>query len=252
MATDTATTNGVHDDVWGMEVKPAGTGGAYTPLTAGNYPAQIVGLFDIGHHETTSDDGRGYWARKLVLVVEVDEQQPSGKPYVYCKEYTWSLGTTSNFRKMVQAVTGQTFKDGDRFDPRSLVGLACMATISNKPGRSKSGDERTYDGLDSLSGYPKKMPLPGDPTYGTHVWSVLTDTPFPDGLDWLPRLYGETVADKARLSREGLGLPATAKAADDPSKTSKATKATRPATDPNLPPVPGPATVADDDSDIPF
>lgn len=209
------------NDVWSIEVKNGSGGGDYVLCPAGNHPGTIVGLFDIGHQDETNMKGEPEQKRKLVLAYELAKKRPDGKPFVLAREYTWSMGEKANFYKDVVNVTGISFKEGDKFNPLTLMALPVMVSVKHT-----GGGEKTYHNVSAVTQFPEGFPAP-EPTIRPVAWSVLTGEPFPPGSDWLPFVFGQSIFEKAEQSREA--------------KQRKAPQ-----------PVAGAGTPGGDDADIPF
>lgn len=201
MSTATAVNGPATDDVWGMEVKPDSGGGEYVLCPSGNYPSTIVGLFDVGHQPETNSDGEAYEARKLVVVFELQEQRPDGKPFLLAERYTWSMKSNSNFYSLASNLTGKSFAEGDKFDPRTLLGMTVMVQVVHKDGKAKKdGKTKTYHNVGSITQYPKGLPKPAA-TIAPVVWSALSGQSLPD-VSWAPHVYGSSIRDLVQTSRE--------------------------------------------------
>jgi hypothetical protein len=235
MSTGTQTAPDTTYDPWEMEVGGAGGQGDYVLCPAGNYPATIVGLLDVGHHPATNDKGESYDSRKLLVVFELAEQRPDGKPFVLAERYTWSMKSNSNFYSLASNLTGRSFAEGDRFDPRTLLGQAVMCQVVHKAVQKEKGT-KTYHNIGSITQYPKGLPKPA-PTITPVAWSALSGQALPD-LPWVPHVYGESLGDLVTASREYQAgkIPPIAKANGKPA-TSTATAA---------------ASSGGDDNSIPF
>jgi hypothetical protein len=192
----TATTSEVHhDDSWEMEV-PSKGGGDYVCCPPGNYPATIVGLFDVGHQADQNLKGESIEQRKLIVVFEFTKKRPDGKPFILGREYTWSMSEKAHFHQTVTNLTGRKFKEGDRFNPLSLCGAAVMVTVTNS-----GNGEKVYHNISSVSQFPEGFPVP-EPDHTPLAWSVRKGDPFPVDTDWLPFIFGRSIKDIAEDSRE--------------------------------------------------
>lgn len=193
-----ATTTPKPSNPWDMKV---GSGGSsdyqYVLCPAGNYPGTIVGLYDIGHQHVVAQDGRQMDVRKLVLVFELVEKRPDGKPFVLAERYTWSMRDNSKFYPLVVNITGTKFKDGDSFNPLTLIGMPVMVSVTN----TQNGD-KTYHNVGGVARYPKNFPAPPDPVTVPQAWSVLEGKPFPHEADSLPYIYGKPIRALAEESAE--------------------------------------------------
>jgi hypothetical protein len=186
-------------DPWQMTVpKPGGGGGGdFYVVPADNYPAVIVGLFDVGHQPSVTNEGTPCERHQVVLVFELVHQAPDGKPVFMAQRYTWSLHEKATFFSIVCNVIGRKLADGEKVDPRSVLGAACMVQIVNRP--SKDGS-KTYANVGSVTGFPKAFPAP-KPSRQPLAWSVLQGTPPPE-TTWVPYVYGQSIADMVQLSSE--------------------------------------------------
>lgn len=208
MATATATTTAY--DPWQMEVTTGG-GGEYELCPPGNYPACICALVDVGHHDANDKDGNPYQRRLLVLGYELAKKKKDGKPFILAERYTWSMSNNANFYTLAVNLTGPK-KEGERFDPRTLVGMFVMVQVTNQE-TTKNGKTKTYHNVGTVAQFPEGLPTP-QATRTPMAWSVMENQPPPD-TSWLPYVYGESVAKMIEASHEFKAgkVPATAAAA---------------------------------------
>jgi hypothetical protein len=180
------------DQIWEMEAAKGGEQGEWENCPPGNYPSNVVGLFDIGTHtEFNKDKNENYDVRQLVLVLELQKKDSKGKNFFMAKKFTWSMRDNSNWYKLVSALTGTKFADGQKYDPRKLVGMPCMAMVTETTGTNKKGKTTTYANLETISQYPDGFPLPAG--YRPPLcWSVSEGTPLPD-VAWVPNVYGKSL-----------------------------------------------------------
>jgi len=183
---------------WSIKASSGGGGEAYAPCPAGNYPATVVGIFDVGT-QANNYQGEEKNAVQIVILYELDELDGQGKPFVLWQRFTYSLNTKSNFAKWVQAISGKALTDGEVVNVLGFATLPVMVQVGHKEV-SKDGKTRAYHYVVSVSQLPKKM-KPAEPTLETVVWSARTAEEFPD-RDWYPRIYGETIRQIAENSRE--------------------------------------------------
>jgi hypothetical protein len=185
------------DDIWIIKV-PDQLEGPREACPAGNHPGAIVGLFDIGTYEETYQ-GKDIKRHKLFLVYELSKKQSDGSPFVMGQEMTWSMARNANFYQLVCSITGRSYEVGTQLDPRKLLGLPVLIQVSNTRKQTEKG-ERTYANIESVAQYPEGLPtyqLVRTPV----VWSIRGGQPLP-GVDWLPRIYGETLSDVLSRSNE--------------------------------------------------
>jgi hypothetical protein len=177
--------------------KPGGAGGDFFVVPADNYPANIVGLFDVGNQPGMTNEGVACERHQVVLAFELGTKGPDGKPVVMAQRYTWSLHEKATFFAIVSNVLARKLGDGERFDPRAMLGAPCMVQVVHRP--SKDGS-KTYANVGSVTSFPKAFP-PGKPERTPVAWSVYEGTVAPD-TSWVPYVYGQTIADMVQLSAE--------------------------------------------------
>jgi hypothetical protein len=187
------------NDVWDMTVGGNNGAGDYVACPPGNHPGTIVGLFDVGTQDESSPQGPKK-IHRLIMVFELVKKRPDGAPFVVMRRYTKSLNEKSNLYKELCNLLGARLKDGEKFNPSKLVGFPILVSVAN----TQSGD-RTYHDVTSIAQYPEGFP-PIAPTYPKVVWSVLTGEPFPEGLGWLPYVYGKSIKELAESSDERRAL----------------------------------------------
>jgi hypothetical protein len=172
----------------------------YELCPSGNHPGAIVGLFDVGHHEAKSDKGEPYSRRELILCYEIAKKKADGKPFILGQRYTWSLRDNSTFYKIVAGVRGTAPAEGEKLDPRQLIGTPILVQVAHKVVKSEKG-EKTYHNVASVSQYPEGL-APYQVQTPSVAWSVAEGRPF-QNLDWLPWVYGQSIEDWAKESEEG-------------------------------------------------
>lgn len=222
-------------DPWEIEVKKGG-GEQYTYhlCPSGSKTATLAGIFHVGTTTERNKEGETYKRDQVLLVFELVMKNPDGEPFRMTQLLTRSMHENSNLYKVVSAILGQKQAEGATFDPRTLLGMPCTCSIVHTSKVNKKNETKTYHGLDGVSGWsaeddegnPKKRPSPTVPVV---AWSVLEGKPLPE-LPWVPRHYGETLADLVKASDEY--KQGTMPAIAEPAETS--------------------AAPAGDDDDIPF
>src|ERR1700676_3874947 len=114
---------------------------------SGQQIAVVVGVIDLGTHEQESkakDGTISTWDRRSVLICwELPACKMTGMKdtnHIIGQEYTISFSNKANLRKMIEGWSGQKFKDGDTFDPDSLLGKQCVVNIVH----GKSAKDKAY------------------------------------------------------------------------------------------------------------
>lgn len=169
-----------------------GGGGERETVPAGNHPAVLVALVDLG---TQHDEyqGTAKWSRQLVLVWELPtKKRKDGKSHVIDAKVTLSLSEKATLRKYAEAMTGLKITDGSEFDVSSLVGKACMINVLHK----QSGD-KTYANIAGVTGFPYELlPTPPAPTvtpFGYYLTDYQAGKPLPE---WLPWQYSKALGKR--------------------------------------------------------
>lgn len=202
------------DDIWTMEVPPPQQAGDFEPCPPGNHAGNIVGLFDVGVHEEEYK-GKKKENRKLVVAFEVQTAKKDGNHQFLAKQYTWSMGDSSNWYKLIVALTARHFSEGEKFPLKSVLGMPCMILVTNEK-KVVDGKEKTYVQIESITKYPEAFPPPTN--YRPPItWSVREGTPLPD-VSWVPKIYGDSIEEMVATSKgiAGGSAPAEANGAPAP------------------------------------
>lgn len=189
------------DAIWEQEASKGGDPGEWELIPLGNYPANIVGLFDIGTQtEYSTEKKETYEVRQLILAIEFQKEDSKGKHFFMAKKFTWSMRDNSNWYKLVAALTGKKFQEGEKFDPRKLIGYPVMAMVTHTEGTTKKGKAATFANLETISQFPDGFPAPTK--YRPPViWSVSEGKGLPD-VAWVPNIYGKSVTTLVESSKE--------------------------------------------------
>jgi hypothetical protein len=190
-----------HEDIWTPKASSGSGGGDYVTCPPDNYPATIAAIFDIGIQSETFN-GETKDARKIVLIYELSEKKPDGKPFVLAERYTYSLnGDKAKFKKLIESLYGFKLADDQPVNVKELVGFPCMVNVGNTT-KMKDGKERAYHHIAGIAKLPKGMPAP-EGTLPEVLWSVRTGEPFPiQHNEWLPAIYGVEIHELASNSKE--------------------------------------------------
>jgi hypothetical protein len=171
-------------------MKPATAGvSEYTLPPAAALPAVCVAVIDMGTHTRPDfDKSKPPKDHPMVALVwelhwreDGDEEQTA----LMVRDYTCYFSENSNLRKIAKASLGTKCPAGDSFDPILLLGSACSVTIEHK----KSGD-RTFANISGIGALTFGT-IPPTPVH-TPVMVELTDRV----PEWVPWIFGETVADR--------------------------------------------------------
>jgi hypothetical protein len=184
---------------WLMQV-PSSGGAEYMLLAPDTYSGTIIWVIDVGHQidkfnkeETTAE------VHQIVLVFELTERRPDGKPFLLSRSYTWSLHEKANFYKLVNAVTSRTFNENEWFDPRDLLGKPVAVQVTNSSSGS-AATEKTYHRVEHVAAPPKGMPA-SRPENALFSYSVVVGGEFRPPFE-APHIYGQPIKDLIAASRE--------------------------------------------------
>ena len=185
--------------------KPGGNGNYDLP-EAGNQPAVLVAIIDLGTHPNEYE-GKAYDSHRVQLVWELTTQPKSDtQNLVIGREYTLSISENSNLGKLVTALTGKKFTEGEEFDITQLLGRACLVNIVH--GKSKKGND--YARVEGASALPRGFKVE-PPKRKPVLWEIDGNTKLPEHLDWLPYIIGEPVLEVIRRSKEWKEMLASAR-----------------------------------------
>jgi len=184
-----------------------GQGDGYEKAPAGNHPAVLVALVDMGTQENNYQ-GNVTWQHRAYFVYElVNEQMKTapGKNHLLAIDLTVSMNEKAKLRKWIEARTGRQIPDGQEYDISQELGQPVLLNVVlNKDG---------YPKIESVGSVPKGMNV-GKPQ-NTPVAMTLEEfragKPVPSFCPWL---YGERIEDHIRRAQEitGKGKPAEAPA----------------------------------------
>lgn len=170
--------------------------GEYEVPPAGNQAAVCVGIVELGRQHDVFQGQDNGWKTKVLLVFELDEKKSDGAPFVIGRDYNASLNKKANLRAVVERWRGKPLADDEEFDLTKLVGKGCLLSILQK--QSASGSD--YAKIESIGALPKGMTAP-KPVNKAIIWEIGPNNPAPDE-DWLPRVYGKTIAEVVAQSQE--------------------------------------------------
>lgn len=172
----------------------------------GIHPAVLVGLIDLGTHESNFG-GQIKDRHKILLVWElVNECDSQGQNFIASQDYTWSLNVKAGLRRVVEGFLGKSITDGSEFDLMTLLGAPCMVSLTE----GQSGNGRRFIEVTSLSPPMRGLAI-GPPTrelFAFHLGALSSSRDELKIPDWVPRLYGRVVAEDIKASKEFRSLPA--------------------------------------------
>ena len=129
----------------------------FLPLPAGNHAARCIAVIDLGTQKVEYE-GEVKVGRRCRITWEVPaERMSDGRPFTISKNYKSSLHKQAQLRKDLVAWRNKEFTDAERagFDPKQLLGKACMLTVTNI---ERSG--KRYANVLSVNAVPKGTEVP--------------------------------------------------------------------------------------------
>lgn len=125
----------------------------HDPIPVGNHAAVCYGVADLGYEFS---DTFQKWTRKCVLIWEIAETMPDGKPFAISKRYSLSLSDKANLLHDLVSWRGKAFSPQELagFDLEKLVGANCLLNVISYTKRD-GGEGRKVAGVGPL---PKQMP----------------------------------------------------------------------------------------------
>lgn len=169
--------------------KDTGGGGDFTPVPEGTHMAICNMVIDLGLQETTYMGAPSIkhqcFIRWELPHERLEWQDQDGKmqegPMVIGKTYTVSLNEKANLRKDLEAWRGRAFTSDelDGFDLFKLLGVGCQVTVTHRQKENK-----TYANVNSVAGWPKGMPSPGNVECGVLKYSAEEPGDFDKLPEW--------------------------------------------------------------------
>ncbi len=175
--------------------KAGGDGGQFENPPAGNHPARLVAIVDLGSQPDNFNPGK--YKRQCFLVWELIGVTMTGMKdtnHLTYERYTTSLNEKAKLRAMVKSWRGKDLKDDEKFDMAAMLGKACLVTIAEVQGK----DDKTYANLAGVSPVPRGMTV-GEAKREPVLWYIGCGADLPE---WLPYCYGSKVADLVGGARE--------------------------------------------------
>lgn len=211
--------------VWKSKATSKGQGDYPVP-PAGDWPAVLVALIQCGIQEFEYQ-GDVQHAPKVFLVWELPGclRDGTNQNHLIGRDYRESLHIKSALRPQIESMLGHALGEGEELDWLSLLGKPCNVTVSNKAGNSRDdGTVPTYARVESfgivkapvnlkaVQHQPFAWTLEDGEILLTNGKTQPTGKKTPPDHDWLPRIYGKTVAEVIAERRGGNGRQATSPA----------------------------------------
>lgn len=179
--------------------KATSKGGEFEKPPVGNHPAVLVAIIDMGTQEQEFQ-GNVTYPHRAYFVWELVQEKMSGTKgtnHVIGIDLTVSLNVKSKLRQWIEARVGKQMPEDADYDISKELGQPCLLdVIANKKG---------YPVVNGMKAVPKGMKV--DPPQRKPVAITLDDykANFACIPDWVPYLYGETIADHIARCQELTG-----------------------------------------------
>ncbi len=210
-----------------LKVQKGTSGEEFEKVPEGNHRAVCVAVVDLGEQYTMfkarndKEQDREGWTPQVYLVFELldEKREKDGLPHCIGMVYAAFLSDRANLHGVYGSLMGSVPADVEDADLPGLAGKACMVEVKWVPG--KKDPSKLYDKLTKVAGPiaqdRKKPPRSISPPV---VFDIDDGEEFT--TEWLPRIYGKTVQDVIKASKQRSGVPTSsvkdAPAADDPIK----------------------------------
>lgn len=174
-----------------MKASKGGDGGGFAKAPAGNHPAVLVAIIDMGTQENDYQ-GQKKWQRKAYFVWELVAEKVDGvaRNHVVAIDLTLSLTEKSKLRKWIEARVGKPMPNDSDYDIIKELGQPCLLNVVEKNG---------YPKIEGVSAVPKGMTI-SKPGYTPIAWTL--DDKESDIPSWVPYFYGKPILDQIKESRE--------------------------------------------------
>jgi hypothetical protein len=188
-----------------------GNGEEFEKPAAGTFPAICVAIIVTGTHNEAYPGQEARDTPKLFLVWELLGEVMAGSKFnfVIGREYTDSLNAKANLRKLIDGWRSKgPLADDEEFDISLLKGQPCLVTVTHTTPNSEG---KQYANVSSVT-KPMKGQKFDKPMREMFVYEAVDANP--PAQDWLPRIYGKTVAERIMVSNEYVALSGTQKRVD--------------------------------------
>jgi hypothetical protein len=193
---------------WTQKASKGGDGN-FERAPAGNHPAVLIGLIDMGTQENNYQ-GNVTWQHRAYFVYELVMEKMTtfpGKNHILAIDLTVSMNEKAKLRKWVEARTGKQIPDGVEYDISQELGQPVLLNVVlNKDG---------YPKIESVGSVPKGMTVPA-PQNKPVIMSLEDFKGTGRVPEFCPWLYGEKLEDHIKRAQEitgkGTNQPAPATA----------------------------------------
>ncbi len=186
--------------MWTKKTTKSGDG-EFERVGAGNHPAVLIGLIDMGTQENNYQ-GNITWQPRAYFVYELVMEKMTtapGRNHILATDLTVSMNEKAKLRKWIEARTGKQIPDGVEYDISQELGQPVLLNVVlNKDG---------YPKIQSVGSIPRGMNIPAPQNKPT----TMTLDEFRAGgkvPEFCPWLFGERIEDHIKRAQEitGKGL----------------------------------------------
>lgn len=178
-----------------------GADGDWEIPDADTHPARLVAVIDLGTH-TRSFQGTFKDTREVAFVWELVAAQKKDKTnHIVAQRYTLSLHEKSNLVQMLGKWRRKPLGPADSMEEviSSALGQPWSVDIVHTE-KTKDGKVKTYASIGDVGPMAKGVKVP--PAFqDAFLWFIGCDDPIPEH-DWLPRIYGQSIPQLIRDSKE--------------------------------------------------
>ena len=175
---------------WTLKANKGGDGGSREKVPAGNHPAVLVALIDLGEQHQEYQ-GVAKWQHQVYLVFEFPtKKDTTGKTFLLTEAVTYSLNERAKLRKWAQGISGKVIPDGTDFYIDQLLGKPCLVSVLHS--------EKGYPRIEGVTGYPDGLPAPN----ATRPPFALTLDEFNLGKsipEWVPWMWSRSLEKMASV-----------------------------------------------------
>src|ERR1700722_9951352 len=142
---------------WKATANKGNGGGYYEKAPAGNHPAVLVGIFDMGT-QRNEFQGKESWQHRLYFVWELVTKKmtgTTGRNHHIGLDLTFSLNEKAKLRKLIEARTGKSIPDGQEYEITNELGKPCLLNVVMN---------KDYPKIEGMAGAPDGIPFPAAQT----------------------------------------------------------------------------------------
>lgn len=172
-----------------------GTGGNFEKAPAGNHPAVLVAIIDMGTQENEYN-GESKSQHRAYFIWELVTEKMSGtkdRNHLIGIDLTVSLNEKAKLRQWIEARTGKKMPDDLEYDISKELGQKCLINIVEK---------NNYPKIAGISALPKSLPCPEPQNTPIAISLEEFRTGAKTIPDWVPFLYGEHLAEHIKRCEE--------------------------------------------------